>query len=620
MSANAKPNQLIKRASQWRWAIPAAVVALAALPQLLATLVQPWIPPGYGLWITAALYGLIGLAAVWFGLPWLTRQNQIQADLQTAHQNLAKTHRQLLAAHDIGREIASAADTQKVLELAARAPTHLAGATASTVITVDADRKRLKLDMAWGLSDEYLAVLRRRMEAGIPATRCLSCKKLTARVDSGCILFGGLDDLARRQGIQSLICLPLTRDQVCEGFINAYFPSPDGPPQEQVQLLNILATEIAAALDAVRLRANQKATLYVIEGLTQAKPNLDNLLGQVLDIALAGWGVNQGAILLYNQADAVWRHYTQRGLGPEPTQPHADLALKLAQEAHRRGQPILIPDLTLSPFPGNGLRSAAAAPLLAGQDLLGVLIMVTPQPDFFQPRQAPFFAAIAHQATLAISNAKLHTQMQQMAVLEERYRLSREIHDGLAQTLSFLGWHLDHLQTLLEKKELDQLNQQLTHGRQLVSEAYMDVREAIDGLRVQGSQNGDLVTALQEYATDFQERTGLTVTLETGDFSDTLPPETGLQLLRIVQEALTNVRKHANATQVWLQLAHQLQTNRLVLTIADNGAGFDPAQPGQRGHVGMSTMRERAQSLNAELSLITGPNQGTRITVSVPTP
>jgi nitrate/nitrite-specific signal transduction histidine kinase len=83
--------------------------------------------------------------------------------------------------------------------------------------------------------------------------------------------------------------------------------------------------------------------------------------------------------------------------------------------------------------------------LLEGRELIGVLLMATQQVNFFQPHQSPFFGAIAHQAALALSNAQLHTQVQQMAILEERYRLSREMHDGLAQTLGSLGWHLDYL-------------------------------------------------------------------------------------------------------------------------------------------------------------------------------
>ncbi len=621
MSKNKTSRLLHQQIAKWRWIAPIAILALAALYQLLFSALKGWIPSDYDDWLIIAVYGLSGGLVAWFALDWLSQkmaqQERTEAELRAAHESLAKTHRQLLAVHDIGQEIASASDMQKVLELATRAPTHLAGAKGSTIITVDREQGRLKLDMAWGLSDKYLNTLRRRMEAGIPSARCLDCQPLAARLGGDCMLFGGMDELAYKEGIQSLICLPLMRDTQCEGFINAYFPSPDGPPEEQVQLLNIVATEIAAALDSVRLRSNQKTTLYVIERLTHTEPDLDDLLGQVLDITLAGWGVQNGAILLYNESEAAWHHWTQRGLADDPTHPHFLLAVQLAEAARQSGQPILIPDLATYTTNSNGLRSGAVAPLFEGRKLLGVLLMTTQQLNFFQPRQAPFFAAIAHQAALAISNAQLHGQVQQMAILEERYRLSREIHDGLAQTLGSLGWHLDYLKTLLDKNDLQTVTNELETGRQMVRDAYLDVREAIDGLRLQSDHSGDFNSALAECVAEFEDRSGVRATVEANTQPVSLPTEMELQLLRIVQEALTNIRKHANASNVWVRLQYLERDNRLSLTIADDGVGFDPALPRGRGHLGLSTMRERAQSQNGELMVVTGPKQGTRLTVTL---
>ena len=626
MSHARKLPPLHQRIANLRWAILLVILALITLHQLMLWAVLRWGPPTYQTWLAVAFDGLLGSLVIWFGLNWLVkniaRQEQTEAELRLAYDKLAETHRQLLAVHDMGCEIASASDMQQILELAARAPSHLAGAKGSTIVTFDNTCNRLKLDMAWGLSDTYLGGLRQRMEAGIAAGRCEQCSPLTARLSNDCPLFEGMEGLARREGIQSLICLPLTRNQKREGLISAYFPSPNGPPEEQVQLLNIVATEIASALDGARLRTDQMATLYAVENLTQGQQELDDLLAQVLDTTLTGWGVRSGAILLYDEAEATWHHWTQRGLGDEPTHPHFELALHLAGEVRQRRQPILIPNLSHYPAwqstPNNGLCSAAVAPLVTGQALLGALVMMANQPDLFQPRQTPFFLAIAQHAALAINNAQLHAQVQQMAVLEERYRLSREIHDGLAQTLSLLGWQLDHLKSLLAKGHLDRLEQELGTGRNMVREAYLDAREAIDGLRLQSEPPGDLATVLPEYVTDFEDRTGIEATLELSPESISLSGETELHLLRIIQEALTNVRKHACARHIWVRLHSEEHSQGLTLTIADDGQGFDPALPRGRKHLGLSTMRERARSQGGDFSIVTGPKQGTRITVTLP--
>jgi signal transduction histidine kinase len=616
---------LYQQIARWRWVAPIIILILAALHELALWGLLDWSLTAYHALLTIALYGLSGSLVIWFALDWLiqnlARQEQTEAELRQAYDSLTQTHRQLLAVHDIGRELASAADMQQVLELAARAPTYLAGAQGSSVVTFDNEEGRLRLDMAWGLSDTYLHNLRRRVEAGIPASRCRLCDSLTAHVSGDCPLFAGMQDLARAEGIQSLVCLPIVREQKREGIISAYFPSPNGPPEEQVQLLNIVTNGIASALDSVRLRTSQMAAIYAVEHLTQTQQDLDDLLEQVLETSLSGWAVQGGAILLYNEQDGTWHRRVQHGLGDDPNHPYLDLALNLAEEARQKGEPVLIPDLSQHSNGGfqhtNGLHSAAAAPLISGGQQLGALVMVAKRPKLFQPRHAPFFSAIAHQAALAISNAQLHSRVQQMAVLEERYRLSREMHDGLAQTLGSLGWQLDHLKTLLEKKELQAMGQELADTRRMVREAYMDVREAIDGLRLAVGHPGGLAAALAEYVADFQNRTGITTDFQVDDEAFSLPAQVELQLLRIVQEGLTNIRKHAAAPHAWVRL--QPRPDLIELTIADNGQGFDPHLPRGRHHLGLAGMRERVQSLGGSLTLATSPGRGTRITVTIAT-
>ena len=131
--------------------------------------------------------------------------------------------------------------------------------------------------------------------------------------------------------------------------------------------------------------------------------------------------------------------------------------------------------------------------------------------------------SLAHQAALALSNAQLHTQVQQMAILEERYRLSREMHDGLAQTLGSLGWHLDYLKTLLAKNDLETVTKELETGRHMVRDAYLDVREAIDGLRLPSDHSGDLNSALAECVAEFEGRSGIRATVEADTQPVSLP-------------------------------------------------------------------------------------------------
>jgi signal transduction histidine kinase len=514
----------------------------------------------------------------------------------------------------IGWEVAHAADRQSLLELAARAPTQLAGAVGATVLLFDPARKSLNLDMAWGLSDSDLVQLRRRLKAEVSPQTCQGCN---AHLLADCPFWEGI----RLEGIETILCLPLAGREECHGYINAYF-SPAAPPKkEHLPLLTAAAGEVAAALDGEQLRREQVAAVSALEHLTRIDPDLSDLLNEVLTISLAGWQVEQGAVLLYDPDDGGRLRWAQRGLGEDPHQPQFKLIRNLAEETLAAGEPILISDLSrhliLGPRIINGIRSAAAAPLLAGDEPLGALVLASARPNFFGQRDLHFFSAVAHQAALTLQNARLRAQVRQLATLEERQRLSREMHDSLAQTLGYLGWQLDHLKMAMEQEQsAPEMTQKLDDIRQMTRDAYQEVREAIDGLRLTVNHPGGLTAALAEYVAEFEARTGIAAQLQTAGAEFPLLPYAESQLLRLVQESLTNVRKHAQASRVEIHLQHL--PDRFELTISDNGRGFEPHPTRHRRHMGLTGMRERVQSLNGSLSLATRPGAGTRLTVTIP--
>jgi signal transduction histidine kinase len=128
-----------------------------------------------------------------------------------------------------------------------------------------------------------------------------------------------------------------------------------------------------------------------------------------------------------------------------------------------------------------------------------------------------------------------------------QHRLSREMNDGLAETLSALGWQIDRMKILLSGGRLEKLGNEARMSRRMVRETCMDVREVIDGLRPDVGHEGGLASALEEYVADFEIRTGIQTVLKLEPNPPPFSEEAELQLLRIVQEALINVRKHASA-------------------------------------------------------------------------
>lgn len=599
-----------------RWGAPILVLVLAAMHQSVLHLLLDHFSPAWHDIVQLAVYGATGIVAAWIGLTWIAhavaRRDQTEADLRRAYSDLERTHRQLRTIHQVGHRITNAADVHELLDIAARVPVDLLDAPGTTVITFDEEENDPTLEITWGLDDTAVRALRRRVRTDFPSNRCRSCRPLTAQVMDDCPLLKPLVEAECAGGIDRVVCLPLGRGQKRMGIVAAYLNDAALPSAKQLNLVNILAAEITAALEGVRLRADKMATLYAVDRATQEHDDLDALLQRVLTTTAVGWGAQAGAILLAEGPEA-WSVRVHWGMGEGVGSDEMGLVLRLAEEARTSDRPVIVPERE-----GQRLASVATVPLPAEGGTLGVLFLGAEEPHTFTLNQIDLFTTIAHQIALAVRNAQLYSRLRQMAVLEERYRLAREMHDGLAQTLGYLGMQVERLERLLVEGRHRVLRAELAEVRESIDEAYMDVREAIEGLRLGGEHAGGLPDALRTHLEDFARRTGVQVDDGGIDVAraGTLPPEVALQLLRIAQEALTNVRRHARAQHVRVELYRVDGT--LELTIADDGCGFDPTLPQGRHHVGLASMRERARSIGGRLTLATGPGQGTRVTVRVP--
>lgn len=607
-------NRVTRRLAELRWPIVIIVVGAAAVHQALLFALLRVFPAAQQEWIHLALYSITGVIVVTLGLRTLLRtaqrQEQAEADLRVAYADLEQTHRQLQTIHEVGRRVTNSSDIQELLEIAARIPVELLGAASASVITFDAERERSTLEMTYGLDAGAVQALRRQAETAHSGQRCANCQPLTAHVNAECHLLASVQAAGAGASLDRIVCMPLGRGDERSGVVSAYLRPGVQPSQEQIHLVSILATEVTGALEAARLRARQMATLYAVDQATQERRSLDALLSRVLETTIDGWGVQAGAILL--AADDSWDVRTQRGMGHDLGAPAFGLALRLAERARATGQPIFFQEQVA----GGLFPSAAVLLLQAEGETLGALFLGAAQPGAFKPAQVELMKAIASQIALAVRNAQLYSQLRQTAVLEERYRLSREMHDGLAQTLGYLGMQAERIEGMAERGESERLPVEIKELRQVIAEAYLDLRETIDGLRLTLDQPGGFSGALQAHVEDFTRRSGLPVDCSCVEAPADLPPDVALHLLRITQEALANVRRHAQASRVWVSLGRENGT--LELTVADDGQGFDAASPLARGHVGLASMRERVRSLDGQLTFATSPGQGTRVTARVP--
>ncbi len=260
-------------------------------------------------------------------------------------------------------------------------------------------------------------------------------------------------------------------------------------------------------------------------------------------------------------------------------------------------------------------------PIQSKGRVLGLLCMARADRRLLEAPVRGVLAAVGQQIGVAIENAELYEQVQSIAAVKERERLSRELHDGLAQVLGYLCLRNKFAIDLIAGGQVANAAAQLHEMQNAMQDSYRDVRESILGLRVTVSSSGGLVSALNEYIVKFGLQTGIRVNL-VANAQDRieLSPETEVQLLRIVQEALTNIRRHSNAKQAWVRF--ESATGALVVTIEDDGRGFDPAALDSDGqpHYGLQTMRERAEGVRGSLQVTSRIGEGTRIVVTMACP
>jgi len=237
--------------------------------------------------------------------------------------------------------------------------------------------------------------------------------------------------------------------------------------------------------------------------------------------------------------------------------------------------------------------------------------------DAFSDEDEETLERFAAAAAAAIDSVYLHLQLQTLALNEERLRIAREMHDGMAQMVAYVNAKAQAVQEFLargRRKEADEHLAQLTAAAR---DAYAELREGILALRTRLDGDQALTAALAAYVASWREQSGVEASCEI-DGEPMLAPLVELQLLRILQEALSNVRKHARAERVVVRMAQE--DGRVYASVIDDGVGFNPRtiERSELPRFGLTIMRERAQAIGAELVVDSQPGEGTRVRVSVP--
>jgi signal transduction histidine kinase len=262
------------------------------------------------------------------------------------------------------------------------------------------------------------------------------------------------------------------------------------------------------------------------------------------------------------------------------------------------------------------------APLRLGAAAVGVLAVVDGSPRPFGQDDVAIVKALADQAVLAIEHTRLVQRAQDAAVLEERARLARDLHDSVTQTVFSLGMLARAARTQYERRS-ESVGATLSRIGALAQEALTEMRALLLELRPAALAESGLAAALEQLVGSIRGRTPIPIRYVPGDEPvPRLPEAQETAIFRIAQEALGNAIKHARASELTLSL--EAGNGRLTVSVHDDGIGFDPSAPAMSadapGGMGMRTMRERAAAAGLRFSVASAPGSGTTITVEAPLP
>jgi signal transduction histidine kinase len=231
----------------------------------------------------------------------------------------------------------------------------------------------------------------------------------------------------------------------------------------------------------------------------------------------------------------------------------------------------------------------------------------------------PFMGLVAGQVSLAIRNASAYLQSEELAISEERSRIAREIHDGVAQMLAFTALKLDLVQRLMAKDPA-KASAELGQAKETVRESIREVRRSIFALRPVDLERFGFAETVRRYALDFGQQNDVKVEVSFGPLPD-LSLKSEAVLFRIFQEAMHNVAKHAKAQNVEVRLG-TTEDGMAFVAVRDDGVGFDVDQVSDRvtsaGGLGIKQMRERVEARGGRLEIDAAPARGTELYAAVP--
>ena len=410
--------------------------------------------------------------------------------------------------------------------------------------------------------------------------------------------------------VRSWMGVPLVAKGEVIGMISFDSSQPDYYQPPQAELAQVFANQVAVAIENARLydetrrRADEIHTLFTVQQAIAGPLEWEAVLQLIADEARRLTSTRFSAVFLLDGDTLRLSVFSGGPILGFPIGYQIPLGQSLAGLALESQLPVLIANVQADPRVSAdmvqvmGMRSLLIVPLLTESRSIGVIMVTDKSPGVLGPDDERVLTMLASGAVIQLENARLFRQAQQVATIEERQRLARELHDAVTQTLFSASLIAEVLPRIWERNPEEGVRR-LDELRQLTRGALAEMRTLLLELRPAALVDTDMADLLHQLAESITGRARVPVSVEGAHACD-LPPAVKVALYRIAQEALNNIAKHAVAGQATIRL--DCTDEEVILRIRDDGRGFDPREISPES-LGLGIMRERAAAIGATLKI-----------------
>jgi signal transduction histidine kinase len=570
-------------------------------------------------------------------------QRAIQRAYQTLERRVAERTRELATLNAVAAVASRSLNIEQILESALDETTGALGLEAGTGYRLDDAGRTLRAVTTRGLSAHFADVTESVQLAAALLVQPLAPDQLQvfriADYPDRPIKQEMLDE-----GLELLVGIPLAAKGRLVGLLALATRHPRELTAEEQTLLLAVGQQVGVAIENANLYAAEQRRRHVAEGLREtltvlnSRQSLPDTLDHIVDQAQRLMECDAVALMRQQEKDGPLLVQASKGLDEDfiaalrvpygtaasgraiaERQPVAvsDTAVLAAQLERDGSAPSLLSNAAILRQLGL-FRAMLAVPLIIRNEAYGAISLYFRQKREFSEEDQRQAAAMADQAALAIESSRLRDQAGVTAAIEERTRLARELHDSVTQSLYSVTLYAEAAARLVESGNIGSAAGYLREVRDTAQEALREMRLLIFQLRPPALEEVGLAGALQARLQGVEARGGIDPDLlVTGEeYAARMPLSVQADLYAIVQEALNNCLKHAQAAHVWVTL--EFREDDACASVRDDGAGFDVSDGMEAGGMGLHTMQERVDRIGGTLTIESAPGMGTTVRVDVP--